>query len=62
MATDTHQPRLLTIQEAAAELGFSTYWARTHLPVIRLGEGPKRAAMMRVERNAVERFLEERAR
>jgi hypothetical protein len=61
MATDTTQKRLLTVPEAAAELGVSPYWARTHLPVIRLGEGPKCAAMMRIERNAVERFIEERA-
>lgn len=61
MAVDTQQPRFLKVADAAAELGVSEDWARQHLPQVRLGDGERRGAVVRVERGALERFIEERA-
>jgi hypothetical protein len=62
MAVHTSPQRFLTINEAAAELGVSEDWARQHLPVVRLGEGDRRGAVVRVPRQDLDRFVEERRR
>ncbi len=62
MTVDTQPQRFLTLPQAAAELGVSVDWARAHLPQVRLGDGQKRAAVVRVPRRALEAFIQERAK
>ena len=62
MAVDITQRGFLTVPEAAAELGVSRDWAYQHLPVIKLGKGEKRGAVMRVRQSDLEAFIARRER
>jgi hypothetical protein len=60
MAVDTPQRGFLTVRQAAAELGVSRDWAYTHLPIVRLGEGERRGAVLRVRASDLEAFVADR--
>jgi len=60
MPTDTGQQRLVTVRQAATELGVSKDWAYANLPLVRLGQGHGRGQVVRVRTTDVERLIDQR--
>jgi hypothetical protein len=60
MAVETPTRGLLTVPEAAAALGVSRDWAYSHLPLVKLGDGERRGAVLRVRPADLDRFIADR--
>ena len=62
MPTHIRQQRLLTVKEAAYELGVSRDWAYQNLPVVRLGQGQGRGQVLRVRPQDLDAFVAQHPR
>ncbi len=59
MPIDTEQRRLVTVRQAAQELGVSRDWAYQNLPLVRLGQGHGRGQVVRVRTTDLERMIDQ---